>query len=79
MERASGKSTDRFSRERGRKFLPRFHRGDVRRGCLHRSASSDRRFQPVAERFFGYSLAEVQERKVKMLMAAPYASEHDRY
>jgi PAS domain S-box-containing protein len=36
-------------------------------------------FNPSAERIFGYSQAQVQGQKVNMLMAEPYASEHDQY
>lgn len=37
------------------------------------------RFNPAAERMFGYSKAEVQGQKVTVLMPAPYAAEHDDY
>ncbi len=36
-------------------------------------------FTPAAERIFGYSKSEVQGKKVNMLMAEPYASDHDHY
>ncbi len=36
-------------------------------------------FNAAAERTFGYSRAEVMEKKVNMLMAEPYATEHDDY
>ena len=37
------------------------------------------RFNPSAERMFGYSQAEICGQKVNLLMPAPYADEHDSY
>ena len=36
-------------------------------------------FNPGAERIFGYTQAEIQGQKVNVLMAEPYAKEHDSY
>jgi two-component system, LuxR family, sensor kinase FixL len=36
-------------------------------------------FNPGAERIFGYSKTEIQGQKVNVLMAEPYAAEHDSY
>jgi two-component system, LuxR family, sensor kinase FixL len=36
-------------------------------------------FNPAAEEIFGYPQAEALGQKINMLMAEPYASEHDRY
>lgn len=36
-------------------------------------------FNPAAERMFGYSRVEITGQRVSVLMAEPYASEHDEY
>jgi two-component system sensor kinase FixL len=36
-------------------------------------------FNPAASRLFGYSVAEVIDRNIKVLMPAPYRDEHDSY
>ena len=36
-------------------------------------------FNPGAEHIFGYTQGEIQGQKVNVLMAEPYAAEHDSY
>jgi PAS domain S-box-containing protein len=36
-------------------------------------------FNPACEKLFGYGAAEAMGRNIKMLMASPYAEEHDQY
>lgn len=79
---------DSLERERAAALDEIRRRGAWLRGlisaCQDAVVSIDRRgriveFNPAAEAMFGYTAAEARGQAVNMLMAEPYASEHDEY